>query len=226
MRRARHQHPIFQPYSDVLLNVLGSFIVIVAVLILTMNVKAKHNLDAHPHAEYMVTLEWDNNRNVDLDLWLLDPYDHAIYYNNREANNISLDRDSRGALTNWTTLPSGKVIHSDNREVVAIRSVIPGDYVVGVSYYAGGEVAMAPDGKSYQSDPYMFGRGDPRAAIDFKVRVEKVNPHMTTISEETFHFNYVKESKNVAAFHIDEDGKITALPTPPGSMPAEHGALQ
>lgn len=226
MRRARHTHPVFQPYTDVLHNILGTFIVILTILVLTMNVKSKNNLDAHPHAEYMVTLEWDSNRNVDLDLWIQDPYDHVIYYNNREASGISLDRDSRGALTNWVKLPNGNVVKSDNREVVAIRSVVPGDYVVGVSYYEGGEVAEGKDGKAYQSDPYPWRQVDPRAAIDFKVRVEKVNPHLTTVTEETFHFTRVKESKNVAAFHINDDGSVTPLPTPPGSMPSTHGAME
>ncbi len=86
----------------------------------------------------MITLFWDDNRNIDLDLWLLSPTsDKPIYYNNRETENIGLDRDSRGFITNRKELGDGKTAVSANREIIAIRAIMPGDYIVGVTYYDG-----------------------------------------------------------------------------------------
>jgi len=219
MRRRHHQHPVFQPYSDVLLNILGTFIVIIAVLVLTMSVKSKHNLDAHPKAEYLITLTWDDKRNVDLDLWVEDPFHHIVYYNNREASGVSLDRDSRGFDTDTITLPNGKIVTSSHREVVTIRSVIPGDWVVAVGYYVGQD---EKDGHTYAYQP--TGKPDPEAGIDFNIQVEKVNPTLTPVFGGKFHFDRMKQSMDVAHLHINDDGTVDTMPIPAGdSLIKDHG---
>ena len=214
MRRARRQYAMFQPFSDMLMNLVGMIMLIVAVLVI-VTVNSKGQLDYHPKAEYLVTLDWPDDRNVDLDLWMRAPFGDTIFYLNREASNVSLDRDSRGFTTNQQTLADGAVITTDNREIIAMRAIIPGDYLVAVSYYAGTDAKTGVG--------YSFLPPDPLAPIDLKVRVEKVNPRMTTVFDQKFHFNQVKEAMNIVAFHVDPGGKVTILPLPAESLVQQHG---
>ena len=49
MRRARRQYAMFQPFSDMLMNLVGMIILIVAVLVI-VTVNSKGQLDYHPKA--------------------------------------------------------------------------------------------------------------------------------------------------------------------------------
>jgi hypothetical protein len=210
--KIRHPHSAWQVYADVLMCLLMWAMMCVSMLII-QNVQSKGKLDDHPKAEFMVTLDWDNKRNVDLDLWLQDQNGHVIYYLAREANNVALDRDSRGFSTNKVKLEDGREITSDNEEIVTIRAIMPGDYLAAVSYYAGAD----------ENSTYSFSPVDPRAPIDAKVKLDKVNPKMTMLFNGTIHFTYVKEAQNVVAFHVDEDGKVTILPLPEDNLIRAHG---
>jgi hypothetical protein len=86
---------------------------------------------------------------------------------------------------------------------------------VAVSYYAGTDAKTGVG--------YNFSPPDPLAPIDLKVRVEKVNPRMTTVFDQKFHFNQVKEAMNIVAFHVDPGGKVTILPLPAESLVQQHG---
>lgn len=188
MTRRRNPGNAFVVYTDAMTMLFAWAMMIVCMLLISAHLVVQNSNSApEKHVgEYLVTLTWDNNRDIDLDLWLRDPSKHVIYYGNREAQNISLDRDSRGFLSNGE-------MHTDNREVISIRAIIPGDYLVAVGYYSG---------------------NDPDMAIDATLRVIKINPEYTEIITEKVHLNFIKESKNVVAFHISENGSVSLLPLP------------
>lgn len=196
-RHARH-FSAWQAYSDMLLNMLSYMLLVVFLLLIVVHTPQPKTAQQKRSAQYLVTLRWDDMRDVDLDLWLRDPAGHVIYYYNREAPNISLDRDSRGYLSNRTVLPNGKVTISPNQEIIAIRAVIPGNYLVAVDYYQG-------DGP-----------------IDAHLDVQKVNPVVTTVFHGDVHLQAQSDAKNVVAFHIAADGKITVIPTPPENLVYTH----
>lgn len=207
----RHHHNAFTVYTDVLSCILCFTIMAMAMLILAVHPKAKPTEGVKPYAEYLVTLTWPDDRDVDLDLWMQDPAGKIIFYNNREDVNVSLDRDSRGFITNRTLLPDGTPLFSSNREVITIRSIMPGDYLVAVGYFSSHE--------SSQDD-------GPDIAIGFSVQLEKVNPILTPKFGGQFHFDHIKQSVNVVNFHVAEDGSVTILPLPANSLIAEHGGGQ
>jgi uncharacterized protein YfaP (DUF2135 family) len=130
------------------------------------------------------------------------PDGNIIYYNAREVPNVSLDRDSRGFLSNRTYLLDGSVVYSSNHEVIAIRAIWPGEYLVAVSYYSGG-----------------FGGDVP---IDASVDVEKVNPVLTDIVTKHLHFDKVKQTLDVVKFRIEPNGAVTLLPLSGENMIQQH----
>ena len=184
---ARHHHNAFVPYTDVLMCVLCFTVMAMAMLMLAVNPKTKGSGDVHPKAEYLVTLTWDDQRDVDLDLWLRDPRGNSIFFKNKEAPNINLDRDSRGFTSNRTWLSDGVIALSSNQEIISIRSIMPGEYVSAVNYYSG------------DNSPF----------IDAKVQVQKVNPVFTEIANQELHLASVHESQDAICFRIEQDGSAT-----------------
>ena len=192
--RPQHHLSPWQVFSDVFTLVNGIFALIITALVITLAVATTETAKEKPAAEFLVNLRWDDNRDVDLDLWMQDENGQVIYYNVRETKNISLNRDSRGFTSNHLELPDGTVASSSNHEIIAIRAVMPGDYIIAVCYYS----------------------GDNRE-IDATVDVEKMNPTVTDVAVKHIHLNKVDDVMNVVAFHVDKDGSVQLIPTPPES---------
>jgi len=216
MRRRGHLLSPWQVYADQLLLLVGAFLLISSLLMVIPHVLAKNKDADKPKAEFLITLSWDDGRDVDLDEWL-EYQDCVIYYHNRECKNISLDRDSLGFTSNHKQLPNGTIVQSANREVIAIRAIMPGDYIVGVSYYSGRD--------SESGFGYRTLKTDAEVAIDCVVEIEKINPNVVTVTTVRLHLVKVKETQNAVAFHVDEDGSVTILPLPPDDMISSHQKL-
>ena len=213
MRRHRPHQSSWQILADLNMLVMGVLLLITSMLILSISVKAVNKDGEKPKAEFLVTLTWETKRDVDLDLWLQQDEECIVYYHARECPNISLDRDSLGFASNLKVLPNGNIALSPNQEVMAIRAIMPGDYVVGVSYFSGRDEET--------------GRGyipgiDNKAAIDCDVELIKINPTYTTITKVTLHFIKVKQTHNAVAFHVNEDGSVEVMPLPTEDMISKH----
>ena len=77
----------------------------------------------------------------------------------KEAGFVHLDRDDRGLLNDTIVVNGEKVQNPLNQEVVTLRAVVPGEYIVNIHYYA--TVTNLP--------------------VDVNVKVEKVNPQLEVI---------------------------------------------
>lgn len=198
----RHGNP-WVVYADVFSLALMSFLMMICVLILIPLSKQTADKDFHPKAEYMIVLDWDDTKNVDLDLWVKNPQGELIWYRNREVSNIGLDRDARGYISNRTQMPDGTVVDSSNEEITTIRAILPGDYEVGVSYYSGSQ----------------------KEGVDYTVKLIKVNPKVIEVKKLTGHLERVKDVDKALSFHIEQDGAVTVIPNsdepflPIGSIP-------
>lgn len=199
--RPQHHLNPFIVYTDAMMLVVATFSLLISMLLVSVAAIANKTTPAEkPKAEYLVNLRWDDKRDVDLDLWMRVPDGSVIYYNNRETPNVSLDRDSRGYVSNRTRLPDGSSVYSSNHEVIAVRAVIPGDYLVAVSYYTGDA-----------------------EGIDATVDVEKVNPTLKEVAAKHIHFDKVKQAMDVVKFRIEKaDGEVTLLPLPAEDLVREH----
>ena len=213
-RRHRRQHSSWQVLADFMTLMFQSMMVILFCLLAISQISAKKSDgDMHPKAEYLFMLTWPNDRNVDLDIWVRDPENNVIFYGSREAPNISLDRDSRGQITNRTYLKDGTVVDSGNKEIVSVRAVIPGDYLIAVSYYDGSDATTG----------HAYAPNDPAMAIDAKVEVDKVNPKLAVTATADVHLTRIKEAVNALHISIAQDGAVTVLPLPADNLVYEHG---
>lgn len=200
--RHRHHLSAWQVFTDVLILLFAWSWVMIGLLAIFFHVQSVAEKDYHPKAEYMIVLNWPDESNVDLDLWLKNPDELLVWYKNKEISNIALDRDSRGSVSNEKKTADGTTVRSGNEEIIAIRSIIPGKYTIAVTYYN-------DNGSVY---------GNPVSTVEYTVKIYKVNPVMAQIVLEHGTMKLIKQIDKVLSFQIDPDGKIEVVTTDPESF--------
>ena len=123
------------PFTDLLFNALLGFTYLFLIAIMFMNPVAKKGI-VDPKAECIITVGWPDNNPDDVDTWVEDPNGNVIWFRNREAGLIHLDRDDRGTANDTITVNGTEIQNPMNQEVVTVRGVVPGEYVVNLHYYA------------------------------------------------------------------------------------------
>jgi len=114
-------------FRDVVLLALAGFVAIVLLLLPHINPPgtAAESAD-EPPGNVIVELFWDNDRDVDLDLWVAAPNDQAVGYSNRGAVYFNLLRDDLGTHKDTTPI---------NYEVAFSRGISPGEHVANIHLY-------------------------------------------------------------------------------------------
>jgi hypothetical protein len=135
-RLRRHgREPEVDPFYDMLFNLLIAFVFCFIVALLAMNPKALKAGDVPAKAEYMMTLSWPDGNPNDIDAWAQGPNGDLVWFRAREAGLMHLDRDDRGLENDSLVVNGRKLINPINQEVVTIRGIAPGEYVVNAHYY-------------------------------------------------------------------------------------------
>ena len=176
------------PFTDLLFNALLGFTFLFLVAIMFMNPEAKSGI-IDPKAEYIITITWEDNSPDDIDTWIEDPEGQLIWFRNPAAGLLHLDRDDRGLINDTITINGEEVYNPLNQEVVTLRGVVPGEYVLNVHYYA-------------------TETGKP---VDTDIRLDKVNPKLEVKYYGTVTLEKKGDEKTALRFKIGRDGDITDI---------------
>jgi hypothetical protein len=163
------------PFTDLLFNGLLGFTYLFLVAFLFVNPVAKQGI-IDPKAEYIIAVTWADNNPDDIDTWVEDPEGHLVWFRDREAGLVHLDRDDRGQANDTVTVDGKEIVNPLNQEVVTIRGVVPGEYVVNLHYYATVTRAPVQVGVKvmkvnpaleivYYGEVILYQRGDDRRAV-------------------------------------------------------------
>lgn len=188
MRTTRHNHQLSDPFTDLLFNTLLGFTLLFFIAIIFMNPIAKLG-NVNFKAEYIITVSWPEDQPDDIDLWVQDPYQETVSYLRKEAGWLNLDRDDRGDLNDTVMVNGKKVVHPINQEVVTIRGIISGEYIVNLHYY-----------QSVSNKP-----------VRTVVKIEKVNPVLRLVFIDQLVLNKLDDEKTVLRFELDADGEIVSM---------------
>ena len=181
------------PFYDMLFNMLIAFVFCFVVALMAFNPKARKSGDIPAKAEFMVTVSWPDNNPNDIDTWVQEPSGKVLWFRQRDAGLLHLDRDDRGAK-NATVLVNGREFSSPIRqEIVTLRGVLPGEYVVNAHYY---------DSKD-------------QLPVDVSVTVVKVNPQAEIVFNGTQQIPAKGDERTLVRFTLDEAGQVTDLNTRP-----------
>ncbi len=177
-------------FIDLLFNILVgfAFLFIVAFILIKPESKKK---DFERRAEYIVVLEWDKGVPDDLDLYVRDPLGGLVSFRYPRVNFSHLDKDDLGSRNDSVIMSDGtlKTIPI-NREVVTIRGIIPGEWIINAHYYS----------------PYNLNRTKDKT-LNVKVELHKVNPYSILGIWEKKYYRKGQEETFVR-FTIDTEGKL------------------
>jgi hypothetical protein len=175
----------FDPFSVMLFKALQVVAFLFFIALLAMNPETKEG-KIDTKAEYIITLTWPDSHPDDIDLYAEDPLGNIVWYHEREAGFMVLDRDDRGGLNNSITVNGRKVANPIRQETISIRGIVAGEYTVNVNYY----LATQP------------------APVPVTVKIEKVNPHVEVVSYDTVTLDHMGQEKTAARFKIAANGDI------------------
>ena len=176
-------------FIDILFNILVGFAFLFIVAFLLIKPEAKRE-DFDRKAEFVIILEWDNQRPDDIDLYVEDPSGKIVHFRNRVVNFMHLDKDDLGKRNDAIMVNGIKQFVDINREVITIRGILPGEHIVNAHYYSDYEGLLERHGP-----------------LDIKVKVHKVNPY-SIVWEGIKTFDKRGQEETFVRFTIEKDGKV------------------
>ncbi len=182
--RSKFQQP-FDPITAVLFKMIQALTFFFVLAVMFMNPVSKKGL-IDPKAEYIITVSWEDDNPNDVDTWVEEPDGNLVWFRNKEAGLIHLDRDDRGNVNDVLSVNGQKIHNPLNQEVVTVRGTIVGEYVINVQYYA----------------------SEDQQPIDVTVRVDKVNPQLEVVWYGTLTLSKAGEERTAVRFTIQPDGSI------------------
>lgn len=174
---------------DLLFNTVLGFVALFFIAFIMMNPKEKENENTESKAEFLVTVSWPNDQEDDVDSYMEDPLGHLVFFRRREDGLMHLDRDDLGGKNDRIQTPLGMVEFKENREILTVRGIIPGEYTVNVHMY----------------------RKNGEKPVEVTVQLDKMNPSMTTAALRKIILHTNGDEKTAFRFTIDKEGKITNL---------------
>jgi hypothetical protein len=189
------------PFYDMLFNMLIAFVFCFVIAILAFNPNARKAGDVPAKAEFMVTVAWPDGNPNDVDAWVMEPGGKTLWFRQRDAGLLHLDRDDRGAK-NSSVLVNGTAYTSAIRqEIVTLRGIVPGEYVVNAHYY-----------DSADQQP-----------VDVTVTVVKVNPQAEIVFTGTQQIPRKGDERTLVRFTLDDAGQVLTLSTTPKTIVQRAG---
>ncbi len=183
------------PFTDLLFNALLGFTMLFMVTIMFVNPLAKLGT-ANLKAEYIITLTWPKHVADDIDVWVEDPHGEVVSYLQKDAGWLHLDRDDRGEINDTIIINGEEVIHQINQEVVTLRGIISGEYVVNAYYY---------DRRS-------------QFPLEVTLTVDKVNPTLQTVFVDSVVFDKQDVEHTFVRFKLNGKGDILNINQLPKSL--------
>ncbi|MGI9493055.1 MAG: hypothetical protein ACR2QF_11715 [Geminicoccaceae bacterium] len=166
-------------FTDLLFNALLGFVVMFVIAFLLINPVAETGA-VDNKAEFLITLTWPDGRREDVDLYVADPDGRLVWFRAREAGLMHLDRDDLGLGNDMIEVGGKKIVNPTNQEIVSIRGITPGEYVVNLHLYRDHRAKAVPTKVKveklnpkvrlvYYGDVMLNGHGDEQTAVRFSV---------------------------------------------------------
>ena len=137
-----------------------------------------------------------DNAPDDIDAWVEDPNGGLVWFGQQATGLMHLDRDDRGMVNDMLVINGREVPNPLNQEIVTIRGVLPGEYVVNVHYYATGSQQPVP----------------------VSIKVAKVNPVLEVVYYGTVTLQQKGQEHTACRFTVTAEGQISAVNEVPKSL--------
>jgi hypothetical protein len=183
--------PDFEIFSALLFNSLKAVTFMFFIAFAMINKPADQG-KVDPKAEMMITVTWPDNNPDDVDTYVEDPASNIVWYNQREAGLMHLERDDRGMFKDVVLLDGKEISNPLNQEIVAFRGLEDGEYVVNVVHYIANGTAPLP----------------------VQVKVEKLNPTVKVIYYQTLMLKGTGDEQTAVRFTLKGQDVVNVISTP------------
>jgi len=174
-------------FLDLLFNTLLCFAALFVVAFVLVNpVSDEGKVDVH--ADFLITISWPEDVTDDIDTYIQDPQGNVIYFGNKETSLIHLDRDDLGGNHDAVQTEFGIIEYKENREIVTIRKVMPGEYVLNL---------------------HMYSKRVPEPAM-VTVQIDKMNP-FSTVLLETITLERRGQEETVCRITLNSNGDVISI---------------
>ena len=154
--------PEFEIFSALLFNSLKAITFMFFISFAMINKPADEG-KVDPKAEMLITVSWPDNNPDDVDTYVMDPAGNIVWYTQREAGLMHLDRDDRGMFKDVVLFNDKEITNPLNQEIISFRGLEDGEYVVNIVHYIANSTVHLP----------------------VSVKVEKLNPSVRVIFYQT-----------------------------------------
>jgi hypothetical protein len=184
-------------FLDLLFNFLLATTILLVIAVLHIVVE-NNKADIKSEAEYVITLTWDRTKDIDVDIWVKDPSGNLLWYRQKEISIMHLDRDDKGHLgQDWTTDKFGEIHYNPNQEIVTIRGIQSGEWIINLHMFRTLSFALLP--------------------VDVDISLIKLNPKATTVFQKKVVLSKYWEQKTIARVTISDDGSILQVDDGPSA---------
>ena len=197
LNRERYKSSI--GFTDLLFNLVIGFVYLFMIAFILINPVAKKG-DVIKKADYIIVIEWTNELDDDIDLWVKDPQDNTVSFVQKNKGLMNLEKDDLGWSndTKWKANGEPEILLI-NREVVTLRGTVPGEYQIAA---------------------HVYNRRPSRSSTEpgkIRVQVIKINPYVEVYTEW---YDYNRLAQEIALVNIvlDEDGNVDSMNNNPNSI--------
>ena len=174
-------------FVDFLFILLLAFISMFILALILINPITKKS-EVERKAEFLITLEWSEKSDDDVDLWVEDSLGNIVSFTNTTAGLMHLDKDDLGTSNDTVSLPDGteQIIYL-NREVITLRGWVEGEYII---------------------NTHVYSKRGPNP-IEVKIEMLRLNPYKI-LFKENFILRKRGEEITVRRVTLDKDGHLVS----------------
>jgi hypothetical protein len=140
----------------------------------------------------LITVSWPDNNTDDVDTYVMDPAGNIVWYTQREAGLMHLDRDDRGMFKDVVLFNDKEVVNPLNQEIVSFRGLEDGEYVVNIVHYIANGTEPLP----------------------VSVKVEKLNPSVKVIFYQTLNLTGTGNEQTAVRFTLKGEDTVNVNNVP------------
>ena len=177
---------------DLLFNLLVGFVFLFFIAYVLINPIAKQGIITPPD-KIIIEARWTKASIADIDLWMMDPSQHILSFQNKVIPGAHLEKDDLGATNDTVWVNGQKVTNPNNNEVIHIQTLQPGTYRVSVHMY-NNRTEPGPHTvtvKIRSIDPY-------RVLVEKEVQLKKFGQEIGIVSFKVSETNRVYDVENYA----------------------------
>jgi hypothetical protein len=188
-------------YIDILIALLMGTVVMFMLTTLLIAPIVKQNEGIKKNADYVITVEWPNELDCDVDLWVRDPLNNVVSYRQPEGGLMYFERDDMGKRRSVFEVDGKEIIiDPDNKEFITLRGTFKGEYVVNLHLYSCVKTGSAIGMKAGEL-----------MKVPVKVEIVRINPSYIVVRHIEMNMDSVWQEKTAARFVMDDRKSITSF---------------